>query len=152
MLDLIRSGELRFGSVGLSLTAPGEAPVPVASISILLVEDDPDHALLAKEVLEAQVENAAVTHVSDMASALDLCRGATWSLVLLDHHLPDGNGIELVQSLRNLAPDLPVVMLTGEGSEHLAVEAFRHGVSDYVVKSNGFLEELSGRVRAIVAR
>jgi DNA-binding response OmpR family regulator len=55
-----------------------------------------------------------------------------------------------VNSLRHLAPDVPVVMLTGGGSEHLAVEAFRHGVSDYVVKTEDFARELSGRVRTLV--
>jgi len=152
VLDLIERGELRFESRGLALSAPGETTLPQPPVSVLLVEDDPDHALLAKEALECALDRAVVSHAPDAASAVELCRGATWSLVVLDQHLPDGNGIDLVQTLRNLAPDVPVVMLTGEGSEHLAVEAFRHGVSDYVVKSNGFLEELSGRVRTLVQR
>jgi DNA-binding response OmpR family regulator len=41
-------------------------------------------------------------------------------------------------------------MLTGAGSETTAVEAFRGGAADYVVKTNGYLEELSERVRAFV--
>jgi cyclic di-GMP phosphodiesterase len=150
VLELIRSGELRFGPNGLGVTAPGEPAPPEPEVAVLLVEDDPDHALLAKEALESGHMRTSVTHVNDIASAMNLCRGATWSLVVLDHHLPDGNGLDLVCMLRNLAPDLPLVMLTGEGSEHLAVEAFRHGVSDYVVKSNGFLPELSSRVQALL--
>jgi putative two-component system response regulator len=152
VLGLIESGELRFEPRGLVLSTPGEAAQPQPLVSVLLVEDDPDHALLAKEALERALERAVVSHAPDAASAVDLCRGATWSLVVLDQHLPDGSGIDLVQTLRSLAPDVPVIMLTGEGSEHLAVEAFRHGVSDYVVKTNGFLEELSGRVRTLVQR
>jgi DNA-binding response OmpR family regulator len=41
-------------------------------------------------------------------------------------------------------------MMTGVGSEALAVEAFRRGAADYVVKENGYLEELTERVRALV--
>jgi len=152
VLGLIERDELRFGPRGLVLAAPGEQAESQPPVSVLLVEDDPDHALLAKEALERALAHAVVLHAPDAASAVDLCRGATWSLVVLDQHLPDGSGIDLVQTLRNIAPDVPVVMLTGEGSEHLAVEAFRHGVSDYVVKSNGFLDELSGRVRTLVQR
>jgi response regulator RpfG family c-di-GMP phosphodiesterase len=152
VLGLIERRELRFGLQGLLLDAPGEPAHPQPPLSVLLVEDDADHALLAKEALENALSRAVVSHAPDIASAIELCRGATWSLVVLDQHLPDGSGIDFVQALRNMAPDVPVVMLTGEGSEHLAVEAFRHGVSDYVVKSNGFLEELSGRVRTLVGR
>jgi putative two-component system response regulator len=147
---LISAGELRFLRDGLVLSAPGDPAPPPTPLSILLVEDDPDAALQTKKALESTLVHAAVSHVSTVSSALDLCRNATWSLVVLDQHLPDGQGLELVDTLRDLVPDMPVVMLTGEGSEHLAVEAFRHGVSDYVVKTNGFSSELADRVQALV--
>jgi putative two-component system response regulator len=151
VLNLISSEQLHFTAVGLELTAPGAAPKPGQRITVLLVEDDPADALLAKEAIEEAFENVSVTHASDVASALDLLRGATWSLAQLDQHLPDGDGLELMRMLHDLSPTLPVVMLTAEGSEQFAVEAFRLGASDYVVKANGFCGELTGRVRTLLA-
>jgi putative two-component system response regulator len=151
VLRLIDRGELQFRDDGLVLCTSGDEAPDVAELSILLVEDEPTHALLARRALERALGRVVVAHAGDVASALELCRGATWSLVVVDQHLPDGTGLDLVDSLRTLAPDVPVVMLTGEGSEHFAAEAFRHGVSDYVVKRSDFAEELSGRIRTLVA-
>jgi response regulator RpfG family c-di-GMP phosphodiesterase len=151
VLDLIRSGALSFTESGLVLSETTEEVERSRAVAVLLVEDDQLHAMMAKSALEKAIGNAVVTHAPNAASALDLCRGASFSLIVLDHNLPDGSGVDLVETLHTLAPDVPVVMLTGEGSESVAIEAFRHGVADYVVKSKGFLEELTGRVRALVA-
>jgi len=56
----------------------------------------------------------------------------------------------VLDALRASNPTLPVVMLTGIESDATAIEAFRHGASDYVVKSNGSLEALAARVRTLV--
>jgi PleD family two-component response regulator len=45
---------------------------------------------------------------------------------------------------------MPVVVLTGEGAEGVAVEAFRRGAADYVVKRNGYAAELASRVRTLL--
>ena len=57
----------------------------------------------------------------------------------------------MLDTLRAHDPSLPVVMLTGESSDELAVEAFRHGASDYVVKDTADLGALARRVRGLVA-
>ena len=150
-LALVERGELRFGPGGLVVLSPDEPESPAAlRRPVLLVEDDPDHATLAREALEEALGDVAVSHAGDLATARELCAGSAWSLVVVDNKLPDGCGLELVQTLRETAPDVPVLVLTGEGSESVAVEAFRRGAADYVVKSNGYLAELSGRVRALL--
>jgi len=55
-------------------------------------------------------------------------------LVVLDHRLPDRTGLEILADLRSLCPNLPVIMLTGYGSEWICAAAFRLGVSDYLQK------------------
>jgi DNA-binding NtrC family response regulator len=88
-----------------------------------------------------------VVHARDVTSAKELCRSSRGALAIIDYNLPDGNGLDLLQAIKERTPSLPVVMLTGEGSEAVAIEAFRHGAADYVVKGNGYLGELSERVR-----
>jgi putative two-component system response regulator len=146
-LELFASGELAVVDQQMALLGLDESPVVERSVPVLLVEDDPDHALLAREAIEAAVGGAAVSHVSDIATAADLCRHSAWSLAVVDHQLPDGSGLDLLDTIRAADPQLPVVMLTGQGSEYLAVEAFRRGASDYVVKGNGYLDQLAYRVR-----
>jgi CheY-like chemotaxis protein len=54
--------------------------------------------------------------------------------VLLDHHLPDANGLELLADLRQDPRAPAVILLTGRGDEALAVEAMKRGAQDYLVK------------------
>jgi putative two-component system response regulator len=149
-LDLIRRGELVFGPDGLQVRQPIAAGKHSAMFSILLVEDDPDHALLASTAIEAALDDVRVVHARDVRSAVELCRGATWSLALLDYRLPDGTGLDVLEALREVAPGVPTVMITAEGSESVAVEAFRQGANDYVVKGPGYLTDLTNRVQALV--
>ena len=148
-LALIALGELTFGPEGLQLAA-ADGGRRATRFPVLLVEDDPDHALLATEAIEDAVPGVHIVHAPDVATAAALARGSTWALALVDHQLPDGTGLEVLSQLRAVAPRLPVVMLTGLGSEALAVEAFRHGASDYVIKGEGSLTDLTQRVRSLL--
>ena len=149
VLGLVASGALVFADGGLRLAArPPESSN--GSYAILLVEDDTDHAALVAEAIKRALETAHVVHASDVAQAERLFSDCAWSLAVLDHNLPDGNGLELLRSLRSADPEVPVLMMTGVGSERLAVEAFRLGASDYVVKGENSMKELQTRVRALL--
>lgn len=78
-----------------------------------------------------------------IAEGLVLYRDHRPACVLLDYSLPDGSGLEFLQSLSDGACVLPVVMLTGVGNEGVAVEAMKIGVQDYLTK--GIVGEASLR-------
>ena len=80
----------------------------------------------------AAFDDVRVVHAEECRPPLELSRTSVVARVL-DHNLPDGSGLELLDQLRAADPDAPVVMMTGNGSEALAVEAFRQGRHDYVV-------------------
>lgn len=150
VLELIRAGELVFGTEGLAL-APDEPPAPPEPrFTVLLVEDDPDDAALAAQALEAAIPDVRIVRAGTVEEAIELCGGVHWSLALVDHRLPDGSGLELISLVKERAPTVPVLLLTDEGSEAIAVEAFRCGASDYVVKANGFVGDLTLRVQMFV--
>ncbi len=150
-LDLIRTGELVFEATGFRLSAPAPAEEPRAMFSVLLVEDDQDHAELVGEVIRRSVDDVRVIHAPDVATARRLLADSAWSLAVLDHNLPDGSGLDLLDGIRRADPDVPILMMTGEGSEQVAVDAFRRGASDYVVKGDSSLQELRTRVRALLS-
>jgi YesN/AraC family two-component response regulator len=71
-------------------------------------------------------------------------------LVVLDHRLPDRTGLEILTDLRSIRPNLPVVMLTGYGSEWICAAAFRLGVADYLQKPVNAVD-LVGTVQRILS-
>jgi CheY-like chemotaxis protein len=82
---------------------------------ILVVEDDPDAALFAVHVLTTR-GHFEVTHTADPAVALRLAGSEHWDLVLTDFQLPGMSGLELLDALRELAPALPVALVTANAT------------------------------------
>jgi len=72
--------------------------------------------------------------------------------VLLDYRLPDADGLECLRTIRQRHPDLPVVLITGAGSEEVAVEAMKLGASDYLVKHGKYLVTVPVVVREALGR
>jgi two-component system cell cycle response regulator len=106
--------------------------------TILLVEDDANAAFLIGQTLCDQFGPECVVHRRGLADAttVDLSRV---DLVLTDMRLPDGTGLELLGLLLARRPDLPVVMVTGDGILENAIAAIRRGAYDYVVKAGDYL-------------
>ena len=148
-LGLIDRGELVFGGDGLRLAAVSPAPTPPEVIAVLLVEGDDEHARLVSEAL-AELDGAVIARARSVAHAAQLQNGSEWSIALIAHRLPDGQGVEVLDALRATNPTLPVVMLTGQGSEETVIEAFQHGASDYAVKGSSY-DALAARVRGLVS-
>jgi putative two-component system response regulator len=149
-LGLIASGELDLGTDELKLHEPVLALRIAPRVAVLLVEDDDADALRVTEALERALDGAIISRARSVAGAAQLVNGSEWSLAIVDHSLQDGSGMDLLDALRISNPGLPIVMLTGDGSDDTAVEAFRRGASDYVVKNDLSLEALADRVRALV--
>jgi cyclic di-GMP phosphodiesterase len=147
---LIESGELRLARDGVRLASdPGCAP-ELAPRSVLLVEDDPADAAVARETIERAVDGVSVMHAADLATATRLCRGASWALVVVDDRLPDGSGLQLLETLRHASPQPPVVVVGGEDGGTLAAEAERRGAAGCLTKRTGYLEDLAGHVRSLL--
>ncbi len=112
-------------------TAPRAASRP---IDVLLVEDSAGDALLTSEMLEAvEPDGIRTTHVGNLREAEARVAHGT-DVVLLDLQLPDSAGLETVIRLHSVAPDVPMVVLTGLHDEHMALQAVRYGAQDYLVK------------------
>jgi two-component system, cell cycle sensor histidine kinase and response regulator CckA len=104
-------------------------------LSVLLVEDNPAHARLVSDLLEAVAgQPIALTHSGRLADALNRLRHDGFSAVLLDLSLPDSDGLETFTRVRAGAPNAPIVVLTGLADEETAARAVREGAQDYLVK------------------
>lgn len=113
---------------------------------ILAVDDD----VTLQEVLTLFLGKAyEVRSATTGADALARVCDEPVDLVVLDHRLPDCTGLEVLTELRFVRPSLPVVMLTGYGSEWICATAFKLGVADYLQKPVNALD-LVGVVHRIL--
>ncbi len=113
---------------------------------ILVVDDHPDIArVLADSWLPALGYRAWAVHT--YSTAQTALAHNTFDLVLLDLNLPDTQGTEHVAAIRQVYPDLPIILITAHGSEQMAVDAFRLGIRNYLIKPFTF-EQLQHAVEA----
>ena len=105
-------------------------------LKILLVEDNAADARLVVELLrDCQSVVADVRHVATIAAACEALAEAAFDAVLLDLSLPDGFGIATVRRIRATASHVPIIVLSGDGDEAVAMAAVAEGAQDYLVKS-----------------
>ena len=124
------------------------------ALDLFLIEDDDDIALLMRKCLERAGHR--VTRCRTAADALIVLGQANFDLALLDDHLPDMRGIDLLQVLARENISVPILMVTGRGDEDLAARVLRAGALDYIAKNQGgaltFLADLPKRVAESVSK
>lgn len=126
--------------------------VMTESFDLFLVEDEEEVAYLMRKCLERAGHNVTVCRTG--ADALIVLGSRSFHLVVLDHYLPDIEGLDLLQTLHREGIDTPVLMVTMRGDENLATQVLRAGALDYLVKDRAlaFLAELPKRVYESVTR
>jgi two-component system cell cycle response regulator len=107
---------------------------------MLLVEDDENHADLMKTSLQGAGEEYRLEIVGTLNNARSAIERQPPDLILTDYRLPDGNGSELVATVNGLCP---VILLTSQGNEQVAVDAMKAGAQDYVVKTSAVFSAIS---------
>lgn len=104
-------------------------------VRILLVEDNPgDAGLIQQTFEETRAGHYEIEHVDRLSQAIARLAEVDFDLVLLDLGLPDSKGLDTFAALQATAPDLAVVVLTGNRDESQGSEAVQAGAQDYLVK------------------
>jgi chemotaxis protein methyltransferase CheR len=112
---------------------------------ILYVEDDPNDIALTKLKLQRAAPQHQLETVFTIGHAIARLRSRDSEpidLVLTDMHLPDGDGLALLNHIRETSTSVAVVVVTGVGDEDTAVAALKARADDYVVKRKGYLDRL----------
>src|SRR5712672_1032345 len=120
--------------------------------NVLLIEDNPGDADLVRLRLVEGQSPVKVNCVNRLSDGLASLSRETPSLVLLDLNLPDSHGAETFRRLMEHSPNVPVVVLSGQDDEVLAMKAVHHGVQDYLVKGNISSKNLERAMRYAVER
>ncbi len=119
---------------------------------ILLIEDNPGDADLVRLRLVEGYSDVHVNCVPRLADALACLEAETPTLVLLDLNLPDSHGAETFRRIMQKVPNVPVVILSGQDDETLAMKAVHQGVQDYLVKGDITSKQLERALRYAVER
>ena len=112
-----------------------ETPTRVASIRILIVDDDVVDRMALRRALARSGVDVNIDEAHGALEALSTVPRSDYDCVFLDYHLGDGNGLSVLRGIRGAGIEVPVVMLTSQGDESVAVELMKAGAADYVVKS-----------------
>lgn len=121
-----------------------------SQLRVLIVDDD---ALDRSAIRRCLVQSGVAVSVDEAATAADACaliRVGAFDCMLLDYHMPAVDTVALLQSIRAVASDLPVVILTGRGDEQIAVDFMKAGAQDYLLKAALTPERLASTCRHAV--
>lgn len=131
--------------------APGPAAEPLARV--LLIEDNQEEMLLVQYTLEEYGQGRyELEWTNRLALGLERLRSGGLDVVLLDLGLPECNGIMSYVAVRNEAPDIPTIILTGDEREQTEQLVMTYGAEDYLVKSEVSGLHLLRAIRSAIYR
>jgi len=116
-------------------------------VRLLLVDDEVGFVDVLKKRLTKR--GYAVGSAASGAEAIQVLRNQDFDVAVLDLKLGDMDGIEVLDVFKKMVPDLPVIMLTGHGSEQAAREGMAKGAYDYLLKPCD-LDDLLAKIREAV--
>ena len=122
-------------------------------LRLLIVDDNPDDRFAYRRMLgKAELLRFEISEAVDAESALAAVEAGEPQFVLLDLHLPDTTGLELLSQLRLRYPRLPIVMLTGLDDVNTSVAALKAGADDYQIKGKLGTDSLLRAIRSALEK
>ena len=122
-------------TAGDGATDAAAAAASTSSHTVLVIDDNPDDREAFRRALKTANDSYGYLEAGDGLSGIAVIELHRPDCVLLDYSLPGLNGLGALQRIHEVAPFLPVIMLTGQGSEAIAVQAMKEGAQNYLVKT-----------------
>ncbi|BAY96598.1 response regulator receiver sensor signal transduction histidine kinase [Tolypothrix tenuis PCC 7101] len=117
------------------------------TLKILVVDDDEVDRMAVRRALKQAGVSMELSEVGVCNDAISTLKTTTYDCVFLDYRLPDADGLTLIQKLRALEIKVPIVVLTGQGDDQIAVELMKAGATDYLSKAKVSAEILAQVLR-----
>ena len=121
-------------------------------VSVLHVDDEPGFADMVADFLEREDDRFTVETTTSVEHALEQLTTSNFDCVVSDYDMPQQDGIEFLEAVREQYPDFPFILYTGKGSEEVASDAIAAGATDYLQKGSGTdqYELLANRIQNVV--
>ncbi len=101
---------------------------------ILIIEDEPSIRRVLIKILSEESETYVVDEAEDGNIGFDKIKNNDYDLVLCDIKMPKMDGVELLEAVKKIKPEIPVVMISGHGDMETAIQTMRLGAFDYISK------------------
>jgi PAS domain S-box-containing protein len=124
----------------------------VEPLTLVIIEDEDAHFSLMKRAIAKDFPHASVHHFQEASTCLERLDNIIPTIIITDYLLPGMNGIEFLEALSHKGRDIPVIMITGQGDENVAVRAMKLGAIDYLVKSGDFFTLLPTVIEKVVRK
>ena len=119
-------------------------------LTIILVDDEEAHLTLMKRAILKQLPHSNIHCYRDARSCFEALNESLPDVIVTDYIMPGMNGVAFLESLKQKGLTIPVVIITGHGDEHIAVQAMKLGAGDYLVKSADIFDLLPGIISRVV--
>ena len=121
-----------------------------STLKILIVDDDAVDRMAIERSLHKTDLLFELREAENSESAVQILESIAFDCVFLDYWLPDQDGLHLIKTLKRMGITVPLVVLTGQGDEQIAVDIMKAGASDYLSKSRISPERLARILRNVV--
>jgi DNA-binding NtrC family response regulator len=119
-------------------------------ITVLYIDDDPYDQELVRHALEVEDGGFRILSATTKAQFEQMLKCEQFDIVLSDFNILGFEGLEVIELVKSHLPEMAVIILTGTGSEEIAVKATKAGASDYVIKTPSHIQRLSFTIRAVL--
>lgn len=119
------------------------------TIKVVIIEDEEAHFQLMKRAICKELPKTSLYHATSPVACLEELDSINPDVILVDYLLPDMTGIEFLSAIKQQECDIPVIMITGQGDEGIAVQAMKLGAQDYLVKSADFFHLLPSVIEQV---
>lgn len=119
---------------------------------LLLVEDNIDQRELTLRAFRKKDPAVQITTAENGTTSLEILRQRRFDAVILDYSLPQMNGLEVLAQIQQRGYAVPVIMVTGQGDEKIAVEAMKRGAYDYMIKTQNYQATLPITVERVIEK
>lgn len=120
------------------------------SINILIVDDDSDDLMLIEDLVEEGIKHINIDEASSFSAALEKLQDNEYDICLFDYVLGKENGLELLEACREEGVITPVIFLTGQRDEIVAVQMMKAGAADYISKAHLTARKLCNSIKDTV--
>jgi signal transduction histidine kinase/DNA-binding response OmpR family regulator len=120
------------------------------SLKILIVDDDEVDRIMVKRAVRGTHFNSEITECEEAQTAIAKLKETQYDCVFLDYLLPGTDGLILLNKIRSEGIKTPVVVITSQGDEMIAVEMMKAGASDYVIKTQININEVTKVLRNVI--
>jgi signal transduction histidine kinase/DNA-binding NarL/FixJ family response regulator len=121
-------------------------------LRILYVDDSPFDRELVRDVLEKERQDFLVIEAASRQEFESRLANGHYDLVLSDFNILGFEGLQVLDAVRAKTPTLPVIIVTGTGSEEVAVEAMKRGANDYVLKTVKHIQRLPLTIHTVLEK